>query len=690
MSGALNFQQIAYSLYNDLTDRLNSAPADSITFNELQETRDSFLRNENFNEALRREASMVGAEESVLFEISQDIREAFNRSFHRDYTNHDAAASDIVQQVQEGNPDILVTSGIISPNALSEYSDAYEQILDQAATSLRELQTPDGSVDRSEFADKLTVINPKMAEVFGNVNDGDKMFRHWDEGLVETVDTALNENPVFLEQLIEIAGDEARMDELVTMTSTPEGRDALSTRIQEQSSLLPSAAELEEQEVLAQEQLETQAQEQEQAALDERLSVYRQGISPVAYGDPAAQAVRNSIQTEIEKDRIEAEQAKAQAQEDSVIDDSVPPVETSPVLSDSKIIATMDQLQTLNPDNIEFAAPVTQEAFKYMETVSDAQLAEERYNNSYKFGQYGPVSTVDENAVPNAQQAAYEYLEGLDGDQVIILQEDIARIETLDVEQGFEPITPEMQANAESLEGIGLAPDGLTQLPLEDSPPEIAPVEDAPIRTPFGAAMASTAPDETIETPSSSIPTVSDIKIADTSILLDGEGANDMDYLQDLIEEAKELGVDVSAIDALEAQINSDTNQFVTTQTASVATTQYAQDLEIALDDGILDQAEYNGVLSNYFTTLSEGIVEDTIGLNDIGATAEQEASAQAGLQKVADLADQHGLSMNYNDASGAVPANSVRPSMRPDVAPASGSPAYLADTKIAAAAPSI
>jgi len=158
---------------------------------------------------------------------------------------------------------------------------------------------------------------------------------------------------------------------------------------------------------------------------------------------------------------------------------------------------------------------------------------------------------------------------------------------------------------------------------------------------PDGTLIAPT-PDDRFDAPTAPEATSEAIDLsttADVRVLFNGAAGDDIGYLEDLIQEAKDLGVDVSAIDAIEAEIDSDKSQFVTTQTAAVATIAYNEQLQDAIsNDGFLAADEYKGILSNYFTNLSEGVVENTADLDDISATQDQTVAAEAAINTVSAL----------------------------------------------------
>ncbi|MEM6811740.1 MAG: hypothetical protein AAF549_04655 [Pseudomonadota bacterium] len=133
------------------------------------------------------------------------------------------------------------------------------------------------------------------------------------------------------------------------------------------------------------------------------------------------------------------------------------------------------------------------------------------------------------------------------------------------------------------------------------------------------------APDTTPD--SIPAPEINEIALEDTitgelGTLFNGVASDDIGFVQDIVAEAEAMGIDVSEIDSVEAIMGAEAGEFVTTQTATVASVQYSEQMQAALADGMLTNVEYHGILNNYFNTISEGIVAS----GDVMATAEQTA----------------------------------------------------------------
>lgn len=165
----------------------------------------------------------------------------------------------------------------------------------------------------------------------------------------------------------------------------------------------------------------------------------------------------------------------------------------------------------------------------------------------------------------------------------------------------------------------GMVADESLFTPREAPAPLTAPAADEAPVIATGASSVITAEFNTVT------------NVADANILLNGVANDDMAHIREVIEEARAMGVDPELIDRVEGQIDTDISQFVTTQSATAATTAYAASLQEALaGDGVVSEAEYAGALSSYFTEISTGIVEDRAGLtDDIAAEAGMDVAAQ-------------------------------------------------------------
>lgn len=181
----------------------------------------------------------------------------------------------------------------------------------------------------------------------------------------------------------------------------------------------------------------------------------------------------------------------------------------------------------------------------------------------------------------------------------------------------------------------------LGDAPVGDEAPTVPDAEAAPSLAGYGSPQAH---EEDLSANEDSLPTQPEISskfninaadIADANVLLNGVGADDMDFLKDLTEEARELGVDEALIARIEDDIA--TKDFVTTAAATKGVQVYADALSAALEnDGVLDSNEYKGALSGLFTEIAGGAVVDRKGIaDDIAAPAGTEQTAKRAMQNV-------------------------------------------------------
>lgn len=190
------------------------------------------------------------------------------------------------------------------------------------------------------------------------------------------------------------------------------------------------------------------------------------------------------------------------------------------------------------------------------------------------------------------------------------------------VAAGFNGDVEELDRLAETIvENGGQMPalETITDADLFAAPtaPEDAPAEDYEI--PRGEhnpdALQVTITDPILTDPDAAT------DIADANILLNGVAADDMGFLEDLVDEARELGVDTELLTSISAEISS--NDFVTSQAAAEGVRAYAETLKAALEnDDLITNDEYKGALTNLFTGIAGGMVVDRVGLADDIAAA--------------------------------------------------------------------
>ena len=197
-----------------------------------------------------------------------------------------------------------------------------------------------------------------------------------------------------------------------------------------------------------------------------------------------------------------------------------------------------------------------------------------------------------------------------------------------------EPVYDESFARAQ-LGDLADAPEEEFTPVTESITPEAMPV---PILEEI-APESDIAADTTASIPEEDTSTITNF--SDAGILLNGEASDDMAYLANLAEEAREMGVDAALIDSIESQIavTGDQTKFVTTAAATEAVSVYADALDRALADGVVGRDEYKQALSGLFTSIAAGgIVVDRAGMaDDIAAAPGMKEQAQDSLRRVFD-----------------------------------------------------
>ncbi len=196
----------------------------------------------------------------------------------------------------------------------------------------------------------------------------------------------------------------------------------------------------------------------------------------------------------------------------------------------------------------------------------------------------------------------------------------------------------------EAFEGTFLGTITFEVEPDPISAPELAPASDA-----------DTLPSVDTAPQLASAFTNAASNIADASVLLNGVAADDMDFLEDLVEEARGLGVDTELLTSISAEISA--NDFVTSQAAAEGVRAYAETLKAALEnDDLITNDEYKGALTNLFTGIAGGMVVDRAGLvDDIAAAPGMEDQATRVMREALEAA-----------ANTAPEMATVRPQARP------------------------
>lgn len=232
---------------------------------------------------------------------------------------------------------------------------------------------------------------------------------------------------------------------------------------------------------------------------------------------------------------------------------------------------------------------------------------------------------------------------------------DIPTISEIITEHGGDPLpdqSPQPLGTGDDHPIQMTAPSPLTLPPAPESIPSVNTAPPAPPAQPAQVARAEETPILSEATPETTTLAVAETgldmtsefnyvtHVSDANILLDGIGANDKDYLRDLVEEAREMGVDPELITSLEAEL--DTKDFVTTKASVAGVTSYAQALKDALEgDGLISRDEYRQALTCLFNETSDGMVIDRKGIaDDIAAAPGTKAIAQQLMDEASELAE--------------------------------------------------